>query len=161
MSRRHHRRASVTKLSGFCSFYCLCALYAFVFLGTDLGPPLVPLHNSTQIIPQSINAQSPPTAAKSVSIPSSIVVSGGTRRVPCTVPCFWPSTSPSTIRYVTIDGTNITVTMSMESEVYYPNLQLMHRSPTRWIASTRFNSDVPMPYFSWAEYNIQMTPPPL
>lgn len=50
--------------------------------------------------------------------------------------------------------------MSMESEVYYPQLELRHRSPTHWIASTRFTSDVPLPYFSWAEYNIQATPEP-
>lgn len=50
---------------------------------------------------------------------------------------------------------DVSLVLSMEGEAYYPELKLEHRSRTHAIASTRFDSDVPLPYFSWAEYDIQ------
>lgn len=88
-----------------------------------------------------------------------VSISGGGVKVPCTVPCYWPRTpSRGAVYNVSIDGAGIVVTMSMESESYYPELSLRHRTPNHWVASTRFDSDVPMPYFSFAEYNIQRRP---
>lgn len=89
-----------------------------------------------------------------------ITISHGTRPVRCTVPCLWPTHTTGIITTVHIDDINVDVTMSMESEAYYPALALKHKTPTHWIGSTRMNSDIPMPYFSWAEYNIQTPPPP-
>ena len=85
-----------------------------------------------------------------------IRVGSGDRSVECDVPCAWPSgTQGGVIRRLLIHPIGVTITMSMEGEDYYPNLRLSNRDETHAIASTRFDSDVPMPYFSWAEYSIQ------
>lgn len=85
-----------------------------------------------------------------------IRISWGHRRVACDVPCFWPYwRSSSVVQRVHVHPLGVSMTLSMEGEAYYPELELAHRTSKHAIASTRFNSDVPMPYFSWAEYNIQ------
>lgn len=90
-----------------------------------------------------------------------VSISGGGRRVACRVPCFWPPQQMwSVVTEVSIDGSPVRALMSMESEAYYPQLRLDSRHTHRLIASTRLDSDVPMPYFSWAEYNIQRPAPP-
>ena len=65
------------------------------------------------------------------------------------------------IQTYAVGETNIKVLLSMESEAYYPELSLRKRSSSLWIGSTRFESDLAMPYFSWAEYNIQTPNRPL
>ena len=80
----------------------------------------------------------------------------------CDVPCVWPADSErGAIHTYAVGETNTKVLMSMESEAYYPSLSLGQRSPSLWIASTRFASDLVMPYFSWAEYSIQTPNDPL
>ena len=80
------------------------------------------------------------------------------RSVNCDVPCFWPRHSHGIVWNVRVD--NVQFTMSMEGEQIYPLLKLSNRDETHRIASTRFDSDIPLPYFSWAEYNIQAAPAP-
>ena len=77
-----------------------------------------------------------------------IHINGGKKRIACDVPCFWPS-SGGIIRTIKIDELDTTITMSMEGEQYYPSLKLSNRRKDHLIASTRFNSDIPMPYYHW------------
>ena len=89
-----------------------------------------------------------------------IHISGGKVRFePCSVPCFWPDQSGGIISNWHIDELDINIVMSMESEAYYPELKLQ-KTPLTWYATTRMTSDVPIPYFSWAEYSIQTAPLP-
>lgn len=78
------------------------------------------------------------------------------RSVNCDVPCYWPKNAHGILWTVQVD--DVKFTMSMEGEHIYPSLKLSRRDETHRIASTRFASDIPLPYFSWDEYNIQTTP---
>ena len=140
-----------------CCILALCC--AVIFFCSNFAAKTDPWAHTAPVVSARGVRPALATGTTMKGSPGPVVISGGTNRVPCAVPCFWPNLSPSVITQVKIDHTNISVTMSMESEAYYPQLQLRHRSPTHWIASTRFNSDIPMPYFSWAEYNIQAAPP--
>ena len=80
---------------------------------------------------------------------SPIVINHGKRRVPCDVPCFWPASGGGILRTIHIDNLDATMTMSMEGEAYYPSLQLKNRKLNHYIASTRLDSDIPMPYYNW------------
>ena len=79
---------------------------------------------------------------------------------PCDIPCI-DSGSPQivTTRYVeSIDGgSDWQLIFSMEGEAYYKNLAI---NPTaykhnRFYSTTSYRSEIPLPYFSWSEYNIQ------
>jgi len=87
------------------------------------------------------------TGAKTTT--QAIHVNGGTDRIKCDVPCFWPTTGGSVVRTIHIDELKTTMTMSMEGEGYYPSLQLSNRKKNHAIASTRFDSDIPIPYYNW------------
>jgi hypothetical protein len=102
----------------------------------------------------------PASAPLAVAEEQRIHISGGRRRVGCDVPCYWPEHSHGILRRLRIDELDTELLMSMEGEVYYPALRLQHRNAHRAIASTRFDSDIPMPYFSFAEYSIQAAPMP-
>ena len=54
------------------------------------------------------------------------------------------------------------VTFSMESVVNYPNLkyETIHNGGYSIAATYELDSDVPLPYFSWAEYNFRKEPLP-
>jgi len=77
-----------------------------------------------------------------------IHINGGKKRIACDVPCFW-SNSGGIIKTIKIDELDTTITMSMEGEQYYPSLKLSNRRKKHLIASTRFDSDIPMPYYHW------------
>ena len=87
-------------------------------------------------------------------------INDGTRRVHCNVTCFWPLRAGANVRRLSSDNPPLRITMSMESEIYYPSLQLSRQTSSRKVCSTRFDSFVPLPYFSWAEYDIQRKPRP-
>jgi len=92
--------------------------------------------------------------------PLPIHVNNGKRPVSCTVPCYWPYRFDSILKNIKIDEIpGLTMLMSMEGEGYYPQLSLKNRNFMHGIASTRFDSDVPVPYFSFSEYSIQTLPP--
>lgn len=86
---------------------------------------------------------------RETTVVPAIHVDGGTEKFPCDVPCYWPKTQGGIVRNVLIDEIQTSVTMSMEGEAYYPSLKLEHRKEKHIIASTRFDSDIPMPYFNW------------
>jgi len=74
----------------------------------------------------------------------------------CDIPCNEAgSFSIVTTRF--IDGTPWKITMSMEGPAYYSNLQI---DPNGWKndkywSTTSFDSEVPLPYYSKAEYEIR------
>lgn len=76
----------------------------------------------------------------------------------CDVPCFFDTHVPLVGRKVVFDeyGRSTTFMHTMEGPHHYP------RSTTKGkydaLSSVSMDSDVPLPYFSWAEYNIQSTP---
>tara|TARA_Y100000389_G_scaffold62579_1_gene58622 strand:+ start:8481 stop:9476 length:996 start_codon:yes stop_codon:yes gene_type:complete len=78
--------------------------------------------------------------------------------LPCPVSCSWPETARGAIRK-RLQVSAIQLLYSMEGEAYYPDLNLSRRDAQHRIASTSFQSDVPLPYFSFAEYQIQSIPP--
>jgi alpha-mannosidase II len=78
-----------------------------------------------------------------------IHVNGGTDRIKCDIPCFWPIGGGPVLREFHIDELKTTLSMSMEGEEYYPSLKLSNRKKNHAIASTRFDSDIPMPYYNW------------
>ena len=88
-----------------------------------------------------------PELSKHAVIPI-IHINGGDRKIKCDVPCFWPPAGPI-LRTITIDEIGMTMLMSMEGEEIYPSLKLSNRKKNHAIASTRFDSDIPMPYYSW------------
>ena len=64
---------------------------------------------------------------------------------------------PSLLNTVAIRNTDIEFTLSMEGPQYYSELNI---KPTayrnyQYYATTDFKSEIPVPYFSWSEYNIQ------
>lgn len=79
----------------------------------------------------------------------------------CNVPCLSYGTgSIAAERTVeAIDKSEWTITFSMEGEQYYPSLKI---DPTGWKSNhfwstTSYQSEVPLPYYSRAEYNINST----
>jgi Glycosyltransferase family 10 (fucosyltransferase) C-term len=60
----------------------------------------------------------------------------------------------------TIDGTPFQLTFSMEGQQYYPMLRIKDAAyrDNVFYSTTSFRSEVPLPYFSYAEYNIQKLP---
>lgn len=74
----------------------------------------------------------------------------------CTVPCQQYGT-PGTYQTVFVGGTDFQFKHSMESSINYDELRIR---PDDWrnnmfYATTSFKSEVPLPYFSWAEYSLQ------
>ena len=74
----------------------------------------------------------------------------------CDVPC-QKCGNYALITSRTIEGTPFNFIFSMEGESYYPKLKV---DPFGWTkhqytATTDFSSDIPLPYFSFAEYDIQ------
>ena len=84
----------------------------------------------------------------------SVRVNNGNVRVPCDVECFWPLASHGIIRTVTFDVVPDKMVMSMEGEEIYPILKTA--SPR---ATTRFSSEIPMPYFNWPWTRYLDAPP--
>lgn len=80
----------------------------------------------------------------------------------CDVKCFFlPNNLNTNTIARTVWGTNWLIATSMEGPVYYKSLMdnndnkmdaLNDQPRHRFFATTSFNSDIPMPYFSWDEY---------
>ena len=80
-----------------------------------------------------------------------------TKRQPfeCNIPC--ESSIPGGIMSnLGVEGTDWKITFSMEGSDYYSNLKIddMAYRQDSFYATTSFRSEIPLPYFSWAEYNI-------
>ena len=80
---------------------------------------------------------------------------GGKQFPGCDVPCY-KNSHDGILTEPKIEGTPFTFTYSMEGEAYYEELHVdpMAYRDNRYYATTSFKSDVPLPYYSWAEYNI-------
>lgn len=91
----------------------------------------------------------------------SIHINSGEREVDCDIPCYWPTHLGGIFQTLRIDEIDTTLTRSMEGEIIYPALKLNNRKTKHAIASTRFDSDIPMPYFDWSHGSIQTPHIPL
>jgi hypothetical protein len=89
-------------------------------------------------------------------------VSEGTQTmetIQCPVPC--KSTGPFEIlNTINIRNTKWEVALTMEGEQYYSEAHVRQAAyrDSRFYATTSFQSEIPVPYFSWAEYKIQNPP---
>jgi Glycosyltransferase family 10 (fucosyltransferase) C-term len=82
----------------------------------------------------------------------------------CDVPCTYTGSDSGIMRTLSVYGLPIIFdALSMEGEGYYPQLKLnpeLHKEH-HYLATTSFKSDIPLPYYSEAEYNIQTGNPPV
>jgi hypothetical protein len=81
--------------------------------------------------------------------------------LPCDIQCL-SSGLPNVLshRFVeSIYGEDWTLTHSMEGPQYYPKLVINPEAykKNKFYSTTSYDSEVPLPYFSWAEYNIKTT----
>ena len=74
----------------------------------------------------------------------------------CDVPCESSIPGGGIMSKFGVEGTDWKITFSMEGSDYYPNLKIddMAYQKDSYYATTSFQSEIPLPYFSWAEYNI-------
>ena len=83
------------------------------------------------------------------------------KEFPCNVPCRdVPQNRGTSVEEFSILDTPWVLRRSMESAAYYPELEIdvtAHRKDL-FYATTSFDSEIPVPYFSWDEYSIA-TPP--
>jgi hypothetical protein len=83
------------------------------------------------------------------------------REVECDVPCRWASRSSAVVAGLFALGleppNNKVIVYSMEGEAYYPQLSLQPENRIRFgaMSTTSFMSEVPVPYFSFAEFLLQ------
>ena len=77
---------------------------------------------------------------------------------PCSIPCKLNDKYLS-VNVINVRNTNWTITHTMEGEQIYPEARLRASAYRRnqFYATTSFKSEIPLPYFSWQEYNIQQT----
>ena len=72
--------------------------------------------------------------------------SSPSRRVPCSIPCYWSSRQSLVATYRAL-GTPYRILYSMEGPQYYPQLRTRPDARTG-LATTSMDSDVPVPYLS-------------
>jgi len=81
-----------------------------------------------------------------------------TSKFDCSVPCRInkDQSDSSVLSVISVKGTNWEITSTMEGEKYFPEAKIDHKAYQRdkYFAVTSFQSEIPMPYFSWAEYKI-------
>lgn len=77
----------------------------------------------------------------------------------CDILCYHSGT-PGLSSTRSIVGTRWSITFSMEGPAYYPQLFIQPDAykGDRFYSTTSYLSEVPLPYFSWAEYEIQSPP---
>lgn len=76
--------------------------------------------------------------------------------VRCTVPCMHSNRRVyEVVRRVRVEGLPFVFVQSMEGPAYYPQLRIDARHANQLWSTTSFRSTIPLPYFSWAEYQIQ------
>jgi hypothetical protein len=75
----------------------------------------------------------------------------------CDIPCRFKG-SPSIVDKRTVLGTDWVLDFSMEGPQYYANLNIDPNAylQNRFYSTTSYRSEVPLPYFSWAEYKIHV-----
>ena len=78
---------------------------------------------------------------------------------PCSVPCR-STGSFEILNRINVKNTNWEITLTMEGEKYYTqaHVDALAYRQDRFYATTSFQSDIPVPYYSKAEYNIRNPP---
>lgn len=72
----------------------------------------------------------------------------------CDVNCHFLQNHINTLTILrTIQGTNWEIGTSMEGPQYYASLKGAPVGSDQYLATTSFDSDIPMPYFSWDDYS--------
>lgn len=76
----------------------------------------------------------------------------------CDVPCYFYNKVPLVGKKVVYDdrGRSSTFMHTMEGPKHYPRSK--DRGPYDGLSTVSMKSDIPLPYFSWAEYNIMSRP---
>ena len=91
--------------------------------------------------------------APNASLPIRVSVNGQrpTRRARCDVPCVWSARGGGvfTAKVLDLPAPN-DILISMEGEAMHPQLELRHAASHGAVSTTRFASDIPLPYFSLA-----------
>jgi len=79
-----------------------------------------------------------------------------TEAFPCPIACRKAEQS-SIVSVISVKDTSLEIMSTMEGEQYYAEAAVMPKSyrQHQFYATTSFRSEIPMPYFSWAEYDIQ------
>jgi hypothetical protein len=74
---------------------------------------------------------------------------------PCSTPCRSEG-SFAIVNNIIVRNTKWQITFSMEGEKYFSEVAIRPGAyrENRFYATTSFHSEIPLPYFSWAEYNI-------
>jgi len=74
----------------------------------------------------------------------------------CDVPCY-EAGRPSIVCQRTVDDTDWSFVFSMEGPKYYRTLEINPKDYKRhhYYSTTSYQSEIPLPYYSWAEYQIQ------
>jgi hypothetical protein len=80
-----------------------------------------------------------------------------TEEFPCPIPCRIAAGDWALLNIISIKDTKWEILSTMEGEKYYGQAKVKAKSHRhdQYYAVTSFESDIPLPYFSWAEYNIQ------
>jgi len=78
-------------------------------------------------------------------------------RSDCDVPCVWKGPAYGTLR---VSGTKWLITQSAEGPRYYDELNIDPEAHLKdhYYSTTSFQSEIPLPYFSWGEYDIKSKP---
>ena len=84
-----------------------------------------------------------------------------TEEFPCPVPCRKADGGGTIVNVISIKDTKWEFIATMEGEKYYGEAKVKATSHRHdhFYATTSFQSDIPLPYFSWSEYDIQHIPP--
>ena len=77
-------------------------------------------------------------------------------RFKCDIPCRKSGYEGDVLKIYKVKGTDWKIIYSMESSQHYPELMSDESAwrNDKYFATTSFRSEIPLPYFSWAEYNI-------
>mmetsp|Transcript_39063 Transcript_39063/g.117403 ORF Transcript_39063/g.117403 Transcript_39063/m.117403 type:complete len:764 (-) Transcript_39063:1533-3824(-) len=123
------------------------------FEGEDLAPCIDDWRDGASFPPASMGGD------KSIEVKFQY---GEKRERQCDVPCYyrgWVS-SIGIVGDFTVRGTNWKITYSMEGAHYYPDVKIGEKDylSNHFYTTTSFKSEVPIPYFSFEEYNIKSPP---
>jgi len=77
-------------------------------------------------------------------------------RFDCDIPCVHAHWDGDVVKYYRVEGMDVMIRYSMESPDYYPELEIKDDAyrNNSFYATTSFRSEIPLPYYSRAEYNI-------
>jgi hypothetical protein len=105
---------------------------------------------------------SPPTIVNKKHVPPIVALWNGADPddakpfANCSVPCS-SAGRYAILSFIDIADTPWAITQSMEGPAYYSQTKIYPQAYFQWdqyYATTSFQSEIPMPYFSWAEYDI-------